>query len=199
MSAALESLRWRYAVKSYDKTRKLAPEEIAFLAEAVRLAPSSFGLQPYRVLFIEAAPLRAKLRAASFDQSQITDASHLVVFAIEHQVDEAYIRRLVGPARQDAVIASIGRKSPEALRDWAARQAYLALGFLLFAAAERRIDANPMEGFVPNRYDEILGLEGASSVVIAALGHRSEGDRFQHFPKVRRAPEDLFVHLGGEP
>jgi nitroreductase len=209
MSDLLASLRWRYAVKKYDAQSLLSTEDVALLQEVVRLSPSSFGLQPYRVLFIADASVRARLHEASFYQPQITEAPCLVVFAVETTIDESFVRRHFDlrerasrmlpshdlTMQRDSVIRSIQRMSKQTKHAWATHQAYLALGFLLFAAAQLRIDASPMEGFMPARYDQILGLPqlGLSSVVIAALGYRSSEDRFRHFEKFRRPSEELFV------
>jgi nitroreductase len=167
MKNLLEKLNWRYAVKKYDPVRKVSAEDIRLLQEAVRLAPSSFGLQPYRVLFIENTELREKLKVASFLQPQVTDASFLVVIAIESNLGEALVNQYFERMSQtrdipmegnllkhrESVLKSVTQKSAEENRQWATHQAYLALGFLLLTAAELKVDANAMEGFIPDQYD----------------------------------------------
>lgn len=211
MKSFNENLQWRYAVKEYDASKKVSVENIAHLKEAIRLAPSSFGLQPFRVLFVENQKVRAKLRQASYNQSQITDASHLIVFAVENKIDENLVDRyfqnlcrtrnlkLEGDllAHRNSLLGSVSRMTVETKRSWAANQAYLALGFLLFAAALLEIDASPMEGFIPEIYDEILDLpqHGLNSVVIAAIGYRDPKDIFQNFIKVRRPTDEMFISV----
>ena len=208
MKNIIEQLNWRYAVKKYDTARQVSDQNIILLQEAIRLSPSSHGLQPYRILIINDDAVRAKLRAASYNQSQITDASHLMVFALENNVDEAYVDayfenlcttrkvKLEGDLlhHRNSVAGSINRMSDESKIIWATNQTYIALGNLLFAAAQLEIDASPMEGFMPGKYDEILGLKkkGLSSVVVVAIGYRHSEDFFQHFIKVRKPDTELF-------
>jgi len=204
-----EQLNWRYAVKRYDKSRRVEQGDLEKLREAIRMAPSSFGLQPFKVLFIEDEGLRKKLSVASFHQPQVTEASCLIVFAIETVIDKVFVNtyfenvcntrgiKMEGnlEKHRDSVIAAISRKQVDEMRAWAAHQVYLALGFLLFAAAELKIDANAMEGFMPDRYDELLGLEsmGLHAAVIAAVGYRHPDDIYQHLIKVRRPEHELFM------
>jgi nitroreductase/dihydropteridine reductase len=206
----LEQMQWRYAVKKYDPTRKLSAESIAQLQGAIQLAPSSHGLQPYSVLIVSDESTRTALRAASHDQPQITEASHLFVFAVDAHIGtttvDAYFRHLCHERganmegrlldHRNAVVASIERLSPDEKVAWATRQAYLALGVLLSAAAQLGIDANPMEGFMASRYDDLLELsrQGLRTVVIAGVGYRAPDDAFQHFKKVRKAADQLFIH-----
>jgi nitroreductase len=211
MENTKEHLNWRYGVKRYDSSKKVNNVDMGLLRDAIRLAPSSYGLQPYKVLFIEDPDLRAKLSIASFHQPQITEASCLIVFAIENNTDEAFVDsyfanicstrgvKLEGglEKHRDSVVNSISRKQNDEKLAWATHQAYLALGFLLFAAAEMRIDANAMEGFMPSQYDEILGLKqkGPHAVVIAAVGYRHPEDFYQHMVKVRRPDDEIFINL----
>jgi nitroreductase len=206
-----DQLNWRYGVKRYDPAKKLEQQDLSQLKDAIRLAPSSYGLQPYKVLFITEVDLRAKLSIASFNQPQVTDASCLVVFAIETKIDEAFVDAYFENVRKtrntplegnlqkhrDSVVNSITRKTDSEKIAWATHQAYLALGFFLLAAANLKIDANAMEGFMPSQYDEILGLKekGLHAIVIAATGHRHLEDFYQHLVKVRRPENELFINL----
>jgi nitroreductase len=208
MKEIIEKLNWRYATKKYNKAKKVSSDNIQLLKNAMQLAASSFGLQPYRILLIEDADVRAKLLSASYNQAQVTDASHLFVFAIENIVDDAYVDayfenlsktrdlKIVGDILnyKGFVSGSMNRFSIEQKKAWATNQAYLALGNLLFSAALLEIDVTPMEGFIAKQYDEILGLDkkGISTVVIAAVGYRHEEDFFQHFKKVRKPEAQLF-------
>jgi nitroreductase len=208
MKNIIEQLNWRYAVKKYDAAKKVSDQDMLLLQVAVKLSPSSHGLQPYKILIIKDEAVRAKLQAASYNQSQVTDASHFIVFAVENNVDEAYVDayfenlcairnvKLEGDLlhHRNSVAGSINRMSDEAKLIWATNQTYIALGSLLCAAAQLEIDASPMEGFMPGKYDEILELrkKGLSSVVVVAIGYRHHEDFFQHFTKVRKPDAELF-------
>ncbi|WP_224489838.1 NAD(P)H-dependent oxidoreductase [Robertkochia flava] len=207
MNNYIEKLQWRYATKKFDPAKKLEKEKLETLKEAIRLSASSYGLQPYKVLIIEDPELRKKLRPAAWDQPQITDASQLIVFAHDtnfgdQQID-AYINNVVetrGLKKEDLAGYGDFMKSkitplPEARKSaWTARQAYIALGNMLSAAAHLEIDACPMEGFEVDQFDQILGLTGKgwSTAVIATVGYRSEEDDTQHYAKVRKSEKELF-------
>lgn len=210
MSNVIEALKWRYATKQYDTEKKLSAEQMNTLKEALRLAPSSFGLQPWHFIVVENAEVRAKLRAAGYDQPQITDASHFVVLATEKNVNAALVEKYMqsialtkGVAVEalsgfsDMINGTIGMKGEAGAADWAARQVYIALGVLLTVAAVEGIDATPMEGFDPQAFDEILelGERGLQSRVVVALGFRSAADENATAPKVRYSAESLFTTL----
>lgn len=206
----IDNLKWRYATKKFDKNRKVSAADLSQLKQAVGLAASSYGLQPYKVLVIENAEIRARLRDAGYGQPQITDASALFLFC--HYTDfgpektEAFIRftsEVTGtPASAlqnyaDLINSTIASRSPEALQAWTSKQAYIGLGTLLAAAAEMRIDACPMEGFDPAGFNEILGLpaKGLSASVLAAVGYRSSEDQAQFRAKVRKPLEEMFEEI----
>ncbi len=206
----IDSLKWRYATKKFDKNRKLSVSDLSQLKQAVGLAASSYGLQPYKVLVIENAAVRARLLEAGYGQPQITDASALFLFC--HYTDwnpektEAFIRltsQVTGtPASvlqnyADLIDSTVSSRSPEALQAWTAKQAYIGLGTLLAAAAEMRIDACPMEGFDPAGFNEILGLpaKGLSASVLAAVGYRSSEDQAQFRAKVRKPLDQMFEEI----
>jgi nitroreductase len=207
----LGALHWRYATKKYDPERKIPEETWKALEEAVLLAPSSYGLQPYRALVIKNSGVRAKLRPAAWGQSPVTDASHLVVFAARKEITEefvdAYMKRVAEErgvsmeALKDYRSKIIGDvvKGPRAAwaQQWAQRQAYIGLGILLASAAVLGIDATPMEGFEPAKFDEILGLpqKGLAATVMCALGYRAADDKYARSKKVRWAKEDVVVHV----
>lgn len=203
----LESLNWRYATKVYDKTRKISAEDWKILEESLRLAPSSYGLQPYKFIVITDEKLREKLKPAAYNQPQITAASHLVVFAYKKTLTDAdienFITRLAevrGTSREalaeyEKMIKSSVRNATESsyIESWNSRQVYIALGFLLETAALLGLDATPMEGFDAAQFNEILGLEDYSAVVLAAVGYREEGkDWLAKLPKFRFPKEQLF-------
>ena len=201
LDGLLTALQWRYATKRFDPTRRIPPEVWSALQQALILSPSSYGLQPYRFLVVEDPGIRRELLPHSWEQPQIVEASHLVVFASRTEMTEgdvdALVRRTsetrgVPPATLDgyrsAMVGDLVRgPRSKVAAEWAARQAYIALGTLLAAAPLLGVDACPMEGFSPGEYDRILGLEGSGyrSVVVAALGYRAGDDRYATLPKVR--------------
>jgi nitroreductase len=204
----LEKLNTRYATKLFDSSRKVSADDMAKLLEAIRLSASSFGLQPYKVLVVEDAAIRAELRKVGYDQSQITDASALLVFAVNTNTNSASVDEfidLISETRNfpkenlagyaDMMKGSLQSQSPEQVEAWSTKQAYIALGFGLVTAATLDIDACPMEGFSPDDFDKILDLGklGLKSKVVMAVGYRSKDDGYQQLAKVRRKMEDFIV------
>ena len=203
----IESLKWRYATKKFDTEKKVSASDIAILKEAINLTPSAYGLQPYKVLDIQNTELREKLKAVSFGQAQVTDASHLFVFVANDDMTSGHIDafiELTAITQQidseglkgygDFMKSVFGSRTAQENHNWAARQAYIALGTLVNVAAEMGLDVSSMEGFDPAQYDEILGLKGTgySSVVIAAIGYRSATDEAQFRAKVRKPISEMF-------
>lgn len=195
----LEALQWRYATKKYSN-KKVADEKLERILTAIKLSASSAGIQPYRLLVIENADLRKELGLAS-GNPQITEASHLLVFAAFGSVNEkaldTYIE-LISKERDVSIeslelfrekgLGGLLNKTDAEYLSWATKQAYIALGTGLIASAAEKVDATPMEGFDANRFDEILGLKekGLKSVVLMSLGYRDEeNDPFAKFKKVR--------------
>ena len=210
MNTFIENQNWRYATKKFDATKKIATEDLEILKEAIRLSSSSYGLQPYKVLIVENPELRAKIQPAAWGQSQIVEASHLIVFANETNVDDNTIDSFLQNISEtrntpiealsgygDFMKSKISTLDTEVKNVWTAKQTYLALGNLLNAAADLKIDATPMEGFVPAQVNEILGLDklGLNATLIATLGYRHEEDTTQHYKKVRKSNEELFITL----
>lgn len=210
MSKFIESQNWRYATKKFDASKKISDADLEILKEAIRLSSSSYGLQPYKVLIVENPELRAKLQPAAWGQSQIVDASHLFVFANIINVGEKEIdtyleniaetrgiptENIVGYG--DFMKSKINSLPEDVKNTWTAKQTYLALGNLLNAAAELKIDTTPMEGFEPEKVNEILGLNalGLNATLIATVGYRHEEDGNQHSKKVRKSKEELFIKL----
>ncbi|MBM3185970.1 MAG: NAD(P)H-dependent oxidoreductase [Bacteroidetes bacterium] len=207
MNKIIEDLNWRYATKKFDLTKKITPENIEIIKESLRLVPSSYGLQPLKYLFIEDSVLRQQLREKSFNQSQITDASHLLVICSLTEITEDFIDNYIQNISQirSVPINSISGFSnymkkeilsmqKDKMAEWNAKQAYIALGHLLHTCASLRIDATPMEGFQKEAYDEVLNLkqQGLQSVLVCPIGYRSEEDSNQFLKKVRRSKESLF-------
>lgn len=210
MSTFLNHQNWRYATKKFDATKKISTEDLNTLKEAIRLSSSSYGLQPYKVIIVENPELRVQLQSAAFGQSQIVDASHLIVFANQTNIGnteiDAYVKNISETRNipseavsgySDYMKSTISSLSEDSKNIWSAKQTYLALGNLLNAAAELKIDTTPMEGFVPAKVNEILGLEklGLNATLIATIGYRHDEDATQHHKKVRKSNEELFITL----
>ncbi|WP_309613273.1 NAD(P)H-dependent oxidoreductase [Flavobacterium sp.] len=210
MSNFITNANWRYATKKFDTTKKVSKEDLETLKEAIRLSASSYGLQPYKVLIIDNPELRAQLQPAAWGQSQIVDASQLIVFANitnfgETEID-AYFQNLIETRRismeavqgyADFMKSKISILPVDKRNIWTAKQTYLAMGNLLNAAAELNIDVTPMEGFEPEKVNEILGLDklGLNASLIATVGYRHDEDATQHYVKVRKSNEELFINL----
>lgn len=210
MSTLLDNLNWRYATKKFDAAKKISSADLNTLKEAVRLAASSYGLQPYKVVIVENPEIREQLKAAAYGQTQITDASQIFIFANDLNAGaesvDAYIKNisetrgvpadaLAGFA--DMMKGTIANLSQDAKNIWTAKQTYIALGTLLAAAAELKIDATPMEGFNAAAFNEILGFDklGLNASVIATVGYRHGEDDTQHYKKVRKSHEELFITI----
>jgi nitroreductase len=206
----LDKLKWRYATKKFDTTKKIPADKLEYILDAIQLAPSSAGLQHFRVLVIEDADTRAKLREAAYGQSQITDASQLVVFAAETNVNEDYVKNFIDHVAasrnvereslagfEGMLLGTINARTPEQLVTWAQKQTYIGLGLLVTAASELDIDSCPMEGFDVAKFDEILGLaeKGLTATVIATIGYRAEDDAYSQLIKVRKPKEELFIRI----
>ncbi|MBW4890374.1 nitroreductase family protein [Mucilaginibacter sp. HMF5004] len=206
----IEKLNKRYAVKKFDDTKKLSAQQLDDLLTAVQLSPSCLGLQQYRILVIEDQATREKLRGAAYNQQQITQASQLIVFAAETNIDDAYGKKYIDRIAEtrgidranlaqfeQAVLGTINSRNPDDRVIWAQKQAYIALGVLVSAAADMGIDACPMEGFAPEKFDEILGLreKGLTASVIATIGYRAEDDAYSKLVKVRKPKSELFIHI----
>lgn len=203
----IDNLNWRYATKAFDPEKKVSSEELEVLKEAVRLSPSAYGLQLYKVLIVENKEIRMALREASWNQPQITDASHLFVFCnftedFNDHVDD-YVQLIVEAQGVDKeqispygefIKSQLNNNGTKQNQVWAEKQTYLALSNLLAACAELKIDACPMEGFLNDAYNRILGLnkQGLNASVIATVGYRSDNDEAQFRKKVRKDKEQLF-------
>lgn len=203
----LENLQWRYATKKFDSEKKLSEEDLEELLESVRLSASSYGLQPYEVIVVSDPEVREKLKAAAWNQSQITDASQLIVFANYRKISSDHVSEYMQNISETREVPrenlsgmekminnTIESRSEENQQVWGSKQTYIALGNLLSSAASMRIDTCPMEGFNQDEFDEILGLKDKNlqSSVIAAVGYRSEEDQNQHLEKVRKNKTELF-------
>ncbi len=206
----LTNLKWRYATKRMNG-QKVPAEKLENILEAIQLSPTAYGMQPFTVLVVEDADLRAKIAPAIFNQPQITEGSHVLVFAAWKEYSNENVDKYINhiatvrgisaeslEAMRNRITASISGKTSEQLLMWNQKQAYIALGTGLVAAAEEQVDATPMEGFNPDALDAALGLseKGLRSTVIMTLGYRdAEKDYLSGVAKVRRAKDELFVRL----
>ena len=210
MNNLIETLNWRYATKRMNGN-KIPSEKLDVILEAIKLSPSSAGLQPYTVFVIEDQAVKEKIHKVAYSQPQVIEASHLLVFAAYNKLTAENVSdymNLIADTRsipvesldgfKNSISAGLLSRSEEVNAQWAARQAYIALGHALVAAASEQIDATPMEGFDAKGLDEILGLneKGLNSVVIMTLGYRdSENDTLASAKKVRKTHEELFVTI----
>jgi nitroreductase len=205
----LEAFHQRYATKKFDAAKIIPEATWSTLEQTLLLSPSSFGLQPWKFIVVRDPTLRKELLAASWNQQQVADASHFVVFTVRTAIDEAYIDRNIAllaetrgiPAAslkglRDMIAGFVKSMSPADVTHWNIRQVYIALGNLMTAAALLGIDSCPMEGIDPKAYDRILGLEGTgySTVVTCPVGYRADDDKYGGQAKVRFPIAEIIEH-----
>ncbi|MFL9923013.1 NAD(P)H-dependent oxidoreductase [Herbaspirillum lusitanum] len=211
MTAVIHALNWRYATKKYDPSKTVPAETLERILEAARLSATSSGLQPFEVLVVTNPELRAKIKAVGWDQTQYTDCSHLLVFAAWDDITPERINMMFDLTNEVRGTVNEGwenyrqmltgiaaQRGQEGNYQSAARQAYIALGSAMIAAAFEKVDSTPMEGFDPAAVDEILGLQARHlrSVVVLALGYRAaEGDWLVDLKKVRRSRENFITEV----
>lgn len=210
MNTVIENRTWRYATKKFDSTKKIADSDFEQLMESVQLSASSYGLQPYHILITTNKETREQLKQVSWGQSQITDASHLIVFANQTNFDSKLIEDYLTNVSitRNIPLENLNEYSdfmksklldlPANIKStWAAKQTYIALGNLMQAAAELKIDTCPIEGFEADKYNTILKLneKGLTAAVVLPMGYRSKEDQTQHYAKVRKSKENLFTYL----
>ncbi len=206
----IESLEWRYAVKKFDADKILSEEQIAIIKNAFNLTATSYGLQPVKLIVIKDRSIKEELVPHSWEQRQVADASHLLIFAIEKGIDSEYITSYFNRVKKvrktpdvvldpfkESLIDSFKQKNREEINTWATKQAYLAMGNLLTVCAIEKIDACPMEGFIPEEYDRILRLDdkGLSAVLVMPIGYRADDDMFSDFKKVRKELNDSIITI----
>ncbi len=207
----LESLQWRYATKKFDPNRTIDVETWSALEESLVLTPSSYGLQPWKFLIVTNPEIKEKLKPLSWNQAQVTDCSHYVVFTIKKNLAAADVDRFVA---RTAEVRGVAVESIKGYRDmmvgdvvqgprsltvneWATRQAYIALGNFMTSAALLGVDTCPMEGIDPGKYDRLLGLpeKGFATVVACAAGYRAEDDKYATLAKIRFSPEEVIEYI----
>jgi len=206
-----DKLAWRYATKKFDASKVVPEDKLERIIEAVRLTATSSGLQPFELMVITNAEIREKIRAVAWNQAQITDCSHLMVFAAWDDITPDRVNMMFDLTNEvrgfrnegwenyrQMLLGIVAERGTEGNYQSAARQAYIALGSAMIAAAFEEVDATPMEGFDPAAVDEILGLKekGLRSVIILPLGYRAdEGDWLVNLKKVRRSRENFVTEI----
>ena len=211
MSDLISKLEWRYATKKFDPSQLVSQDKIDFILEAIRLSATSSGLQPYQVLVITNKAIREQIKQVAWNQGQVTDSSHLLVFAAWDNYTADRINSMFDLTNdirgfknegwenyRASLLNTYPQRDAETNFQHAARQAYIGLGSALIAAAELKVDSTPMEGFDPAKVDEILGLKekGLRSVLLLPLGYRAdEGDWLVKLQKVRRSREHFVTEI----
>ncbi len=207
----LHALHWRYATKKFDPARKIPASDWHALEQALVLTPSSVGLQPWKFIVVTDPAMKARLQPAAWDQAQVTDCSHFVVLAVRKNLGPDHVDRHIGRMAEvrgvtpeslekfrQMVTGNLDKaRAEDRLDTWQSHQLYIALGQLLASAALLGVDTCPMEGFEPEKFDEILGLTGTgwASVVCCAAGYRAADDKYATTKKVRFKPEDVITRI----
>ncbi|MEO9893971.1 nitroreductase family protein [Aurantibacter sp.] len=210
MKDIIEHMNWRYAVKKFDPKKILAKEKIEKVKEAFNLTATSYGLQPISLLIIGNKELQQQLVPFSYNQAQVEQASHVLVFCINDTIDATYISKhfeqikkirqvsdeILKPFRND-LVESFSNKNIEQIKNWSTNQAYLAMGNILTVCAVEKIDSCPMEGFQPQSYDKLLKLKekGLTSVLVMPIGYRADDDIFADFKKVRKDMHESVIEI----
>jgi nitroreductase len=211
MKNIIEDLNWRYATKKFDPTKKISQEQLETIFEVLRLTPTSYGLQPFKFLVVENVEIREKLKEKSWGQSQVTDASHLLVLCAYSDINEIHIDDHIENTSKlrklelanltgygNFIKSTINKLGSLTKQEWNKKQVYIALGLLINACAKLRIDLTPMEGFDAEGVDEILHLKEQNLIatLLCPIGFRSDDDTTQHLKKVRKSHENLveFIH-----
>ncbi len=210
MLQVIEALKWRYATKKFDNKRMLSTAQIDILKNAFNLTATSFGLQPVRLVIISDKKQQEALVPVTMNQQQVADASHVLVFCIEKNVDGTYVEDYFNNVKatrntpdevlkpfKDYLLDHFKNVSVADNHLWATKQAYLAMGNLLTVCALEEIDACPMEGFSPEGYSEALDLDkhGIQPVLVMPVGHRAEDDMFSSLKKVRKPIANAVLEL----
>jgi len=209
-SKTIKQLQWRYATKRFDSSKILSGEKLNILKETFNLTATSYGLQPLKLVVVSNTNLKEQLMPLTYNQQQVRDASHLLVLCVEKNINENFIidhfkrvegtrntpRNILEPFEKN-LIAYFTKKNTQEIKDWMINQLYLTLGSLLAVCAVEKIDACPIEGFEPKKYDELLGLDkqGLESVIVLPVGYRDESDFFINLQKVRRGIDELIIEI----
>ena len=207
---SIENLQWRYAVKKFDTTKELSKVQLDILKQAFNLTATSYGLQPLKLVVINNKEIQKELVAHSWNQPQVYEASHVLVICIPSEFTSKDVENyftLVKKIRntEDKILnpfkeflaSEISNKTKKELLHWNKNQAYLALGNLLTVCANEKIDSCPMEGFIPEKYDEVLNLKshGLKSVLVLPVGFRAKDDYMATLEKVRKSVSESIIEI----
>jgi nitroreductase/dihydropteridine reductase len=206
----LEHLKWRYATKKFDDSKKLSEEKLNILKEAFNLTATSYGLQPLKLIVVGNDDLKKKLVPITMNQEQVANASHVLVLCVETKLDGNFIKdsfkrienirntpRSILDPFESFLVDEFSKKPKSTIDTWMAKQAYIAMGNLLTVCALEGIDSCPIEGFEPEKYDQLLGLNkmGLQSVLVLPIGYRAKDDFFSTLKKVRRGVDEVVIEL----
>lgn len=209
-STTIEKLQWRYATKKFDSSKSLSEEKLNVLKQTFNLTATSYGLQPVKMVVVSNQEVKEKLVPLTYNQPQVRDASHVLILCIESKIDVGFIvdhfkrveetrktpREILNKFENNLVDVFTGWNQDQ-IREWMVNQLYLTLGALLTVCAVEKIDSCPMEGFQPEAYDKLLGLDnkGLESVIVLPVGYRDDSDFFLKLKKVRRGIDELVVKI----
>lgn len=206
----VNKLQWRYATKSFDISKSIEADKLQILKDAFNLTATSYGLQPIKLVVLNDKQLQTDLIPYTMNQKQIAEASHVLVFCIETNIDDTFVLEYFNRVHQirktpksilkpfqDFLISDFENKPQELIEEWCTNQAYLAMGNLLTVCAIEGIDSCPMEGFDPDKYDDILNLKkhGLKSVLLLPIGYRAKDDMFADFKKVRKPLSNSIIEF----
>ena len=206
----IHHLQWRYATKKFNPDKVLEPSKLNVLKEAFNLTATSYGLQPIRLVIVQNKSIQEQLMEASWNQKQVRDASHILILCTEQNIDSHFIRNYFNRVKEirktpediltpfeNFLIEDFEKKSADQIQNWATQQAYLALGNLLTVCAAEGIDSCPMEGFKPETYSQILGLQKhqLNPVLVLPVGYRADDDMFADFKKVRKKIHESILDI----
>jgi nitroreductase len=210
MTDIIKDLEWRYAVKKFDSSKEIEVAKLERIKKAFNLTATSYGLQPIKMVVLKNKDLQEQLVEFSFGQMQVAQASHVLILCIEKKIDADYISGYFKKVKEirgtsdsvlepfkNALVSEFTKMDTKQIQQWAINQVYLAMGNLLTICAAEQIDACPMEGFLPESYDELLNLssKGLCSVLALPIGYRAEDDMFSGFKKVRRDMENSIIYI----
>lgn len=210
MADIIKDLEWRYAVKKFDSSKEIEVSKLERIKKAFNLTATSYGLQPIKMVVLKNKDLQEKLVEFSYGQKQVAQASHVLILCIEKKIDADYISLYFKKVKEirgtsdavlepfkKALVSEFTKMDAKQIQHWATNQAYLTMGNLLTICAVEQLDACPMEGFLPDSYDELLNLgsKGLRSVLVLPIGYRAEDDMFSEFKKVRRDMENSIIYI----
>ncbi|WP_297707144.1 nitroreductase family protein [uncultured Eudoraea sp.] len=210
MADIIKDLEWRYAVKKFDSSKEIEVSKLERIKKAFILTATSYGLQPIKMVVLKNKDLQEQLVEFSYGQRQVAQASHILILCIEKKIDADYISSyfkkvkdirgtsdsVLEPFKKE-LVSEFTKMDTKQIEQWAINQVYLAMGNLLTICAVEQLDACPMEGFIPERYDELLNLssKGLASVLVLPIGYRAEDDMFSELKKVRRDMENSIIYI----